>query len=397
MNETSNLVFKVRPSRTYKLRIINASGFLSQYFWIEGHSFDVIEVDGVYVEPHRASMIYIVAGQRYTILLSTKHHSHKNYPMIAAADTAMLDKIPDGLNVNATGWLVYDSHKPMRNPHFAEKFEQLNDMDLVPLEKMRALEPTRSITFEVSMDMFDDGITRFKFNDTTYIPPKVPVLYTLLENNSVTSDSTIFDSDDSIYTIEKDEIIEVVINNHNAGLHPFHLHGHAFQVIERSNSSGTEKCPLEYDPNAPKNVSEYPVLRDTYYVERYGYAVIRFKANNPGVWFFHCHIDWHLIQGLAIVFIEAPEHIRRREHIPKDFLENCGDYYISDTATDDEIYDPAIILEIQETTCFFCSKLLRIIFTYIAYSGLFAVLAAGLLVWFGASCLVWCFAIIDNK
>jgi iron transport multicopper oxidase len=30
-------------------------------------------------------------------------------------------------------------------------------------------------------------------------------------------------------------------------------------------------------------------------------------TDNPGAWFLHCHVDWHLETGLAIVFAEAPE------------------------------------------------------------------------------------------
>ena len=44
-----------------------------------------------------------------------------------------------------------------------------------------------------------------------------------------------------------------------------------------------------------------------------GFAVLRFKANNPGVWFFHCHVDWHLEQGLAITLVESPMLIQEKQ------------------------------------------------------------------------------------
>jgi FtsP/CotA-like multicopper oxidase with cupredoxin domain len=40
-----------------------------------------------------------------------------------------------------------------------------------------------------------------------------------------------------------------------------------------------------------------PVRRDTWMITPLGYTVIRFVADNPGVWFFHCHMDWHNIAG----------------------------------------------------------------------------------------------------
>lgn len=48
---------------------------------------------------------------------------------------------------------------------------------------------------------------------------------------------------------------------------------------------GTEKFP------------KIPMKRDTWMLAARGYTVIRFRANNPGVWFFHCHMDWHNIAG----------------------------------------------------------------------------------------------------
>jgi iron transport multicopper oxidase len=40
-----------------------------------------------------------------------------------------------------------------------------------------------------------------------------------------------------------------------------------------------------------------PMRRDTWMIAPGGYTVIRFVADNPGVWFFHCHMDWHNIGG----------------------------------------------------------------------------------------------------
>jgi hypothetical protein len=32
-----------------------------------------------------------------------------------------------------------------------------------------------------------------------------------------------------------------------------------------------------------------------------GYAVLRFKADNPGVWLLHCHVLWHSVTGMAML------------------------------------------------------------------------------------------------
>jgi Multicopper oxidase len=43
------------------------------------------------------------------------------------------------------------------------------------------------------------------------------------------------------------------------------------------------------------------VLRDTVQIPRRGYAVLRFRADSPGVWLFHCHVIWHLTGGMAML------------------------------------------------------------------------------------------------
>ena len=40
------------------------------------------------------------------------------------------------------------------------------------------------------------------------------------------------------------------------------------------------------------------------------------KTNNPGPWFLHCHIDFHLADGFAIVFAEDIPDIAAANPVP---------------------------------------------------------------------------------
>jgi iron transport multicopper oxidase len=88
------------------------------------------------------------------------------------------------------------------------------------------------------------------------------------------------------------------LNNTDEGEHPFHLHGHNFWVISTSEYSDAESL----------YVGDY-LQRDTLSVPALGWAKIRFVANNPGAWFFHCHIEWHMSAGLALAFLVSPEQL----------------------------------------------------------------------------------------
>lgn len=59
------------------------------------------------------------------------------------------------------------------------------------------------------------------------------------------------------------------------------------------------------------------MMRDTVMVPKKGYIVIRFRADNPGIWFFHCHIDLHLVGGMASTFIESPDLLQQHQSIPE--------------------------------------------------------------------------------
>lgn len=72
------------------------------------------------------------------------------------------------------------------------------------------------------------------------------------------------------------------------GPHPFHLHGHAFQVVGRGQLAITnsETFPVrygfDYSVLSPLDSLVNPLRRDTVTVPGNGYAILRFVADNPG-------------------------------------------------------------------------------------------------------------------
>jgi iron transport multicopper oxidase len=64
----------------------NIGAFAGQYFWIEGHTMRVIEVDGVWTEPADTDMIYLTAAQRYGFLVTMKNDTSKNFAMVGSMD-----------------------------------------------------------------------------------------------------------------------------------------------------------------------------------------------------------------------------------------------------------------------------------------------------------------------
>ena len=87
MNDTNNFQFDVQPGKTYLLRFVNVGAFASQYLWIQDHSMRIVEVDGVWVDEAETDMIYIAVAQRYSVLVTMKNETDKNYPIVGSMDT----------------------------------------------------------------------------------------------------------------------------------------------------------------------------------------------------------------------------------------------------------------------------------------------------------------------
>ena len=54
---------------------------------------------------------------------------------------------------------------------------------------------------------------------------------------------------------------------------------------------------------------ENPTRRDVAMLEAQGWTVIAFETDNPGSWLMHCHIGWHVGEGLSLQFLEVPSQI----------------------------------------------------------------------------------------
>lgn len=54
-----------------------------------------------------------------------------------------------------------------------------------------------------------------------------------------------------------------------------------------------------------------PTLKDTIAVPNNGYVVLRFRADNPGYWLFHCHFMFHIAIGMNLVI-----HVGTQNDLP---------------------------------------------------------------------------------
>lgn len=93
-----------------------------------------------------------------------------------------------------------------------------------------------------------------------------------------------------------------------------HLHGHDFLILGRSPALANPFAsggPRLFNPATDTATLNFdnPTRRDTTMLPGNGWAVVAFRSDNPGAWLFHCHIAWHVSQGLSIQFLERLQEI----------------------------------------------------------------------------------------
>ncbi|KAL7274854.1 hypothetical protein RUND412_002215 [Rhizina undulata] len=327
MNDTQNVEINVQPGQTYLFRMVNLGAFASMYIWFEGHSMRVVEVDGVYTDPMKTDMIYLTPAQRTGVLVTMLNNTGANWPIVASMDQSLFDVVPTKINPNVTGWLVYNSTQPNPNPTPVSTFDNALDDILLVSEDGLALfgDPDYTIVLTMSFADLGNGANYAFINNVTYVVPKVATLYTALSTGSLATNETVYSRYTNSFILGHNQVIEIVLNNLDTGKHPFHLHGHNFQVIYRS--------PAEagvYNFTANYSFPAVPMRRDTVFVNAHGHILLRFRSDNPDiysrntrVWLFHCHQEWHLDAGLIATIVEAPLEMQKKLTVPGQHLDIC--------------------------------------------------------------------------
>ncbi|XXG87541.1 hypothetical protein AAC387_Pa11g2204 [Persea americana] len=335
----------VVPGKTYRLRIASLTSLSALSFKIEGHNMTVVESDGHYVEPFVTDNLFIYSGETYSVLVKADQDPSRNY-WAATNVVSREPKTPPGLAIIN----YYPNHPRKPPPTPPPTGPMWNDTEARLAQNLRIkshqgyihpppLTSDRVIILLNTQNRIN-GYTRWSVNNMSFTLPHTPYLVALKENLTNAFDQTpppdTYDyknydiysvanntnatSTNSIYRLKFNSTVDIILQNantlnkNNSETHPWHLHGHDFWVL----GYGKGKFDPENDPKKYNLVD--PIMKNTVAVQPYGWTALRFKADNPGTWAFHCHIEAHFYLGMGVVFEEGVEMVGE---LPQSVM-GCG-------------------------------------------------------------------------
>ncbi|EOY33802.1 Laccase/Diphenol oxidase family protein [Theobroma cacao] len=324
---------RVKPGKTYMLRIINAALNEELFFKIAGHLLTVVEVDATYVKPFKTETIVITPGQTTNVLL-TAHRGAGKY-LVAASPFMDAPIVVD--NVTATATLHYSgsltstattlTSLPPKNAtsvatNFTNALRSLNSKQYpanVPLKIDHSLLFTVGLGINPCPSCVNGSRVVASINNVTFVMPKISLLQAHFFNisgvfttdfpgnppvpfNYTSTQLTNFQTKQGtkLYRLAYNSTVQLVLQD--TGMitpenHPLHLHGFNFFEVGRGLGNFNPK----------KDTKKFnlvdPVERNTIGVPSGGWTAIRFRADNPGVWFMHCHLEVHTTWGLKMAFV----------------------------------------------------------------------------------------------
>ncbi|KAK9047229.1 hypothetical protein V6N11_053079 [Hibiscus sabdariffa] len=325
---------------TYLLRIINSAMNEEKFFSITNHTLTVVAQDASYVKQFTSNYILISPGQTMDVLVCANQNAGQyyiatrpfsdasavpvdfittgvfEYTNSAGGLNASLITLPARNDANATNSFVscirntnVTQNPPLNVPADSDINRRVyiaiatnnlpcNTSECIGRDRLAASLNNASFVFPRRVDILQAYYNRTTGVFTEDFPLNPPEFY------NFTGDLTGFNPRAELGTravlLNYGDAVEIVLQATQLGAggsHPFHLHGFSFyRVGIASGNFNNQTDPTTY------NLVDPPFI-NTVHVPGKGWAALRFFADNPGVWFMHCHFERHSSWGMDTVFI----------------------------------------------------------------------------------------------
>ncbi|XP_034840580.1 uncharacterized protein stw [Maniola hyperantus] len=382
MTNTPLEVFTITPGKRYRFRMVNAfASVCPAQLTIQGHNLTVIATDGEPVLPVYVNTIISFSGERYDFVITANQAVEAYWIQlrglgecgIKRAQQLAILRYARGPYQPSSQPPSYDVGLPqgvVMNPLDARCNERRDDAICVSqLKNARNINPAilrKRPDVKIFLPFrFQTYTPEMLFQPNTYnrylvAPSGVHVFSLIDEISYMSAPVPLISQYEDIHPeqfcngdnrppkcgtacmcthkvdIPLKAIVEVVLVDEvqitNLS-HPFHLHGYAFNVIGigRSPDQNVKKINLKHALELDRRgllerhlkQGDLPPAKDTIAVPNNGYVVLRFVADNPGFWLFHCHFLFHIVIGMQVVFQVGT--LADLPPVPPNFP-TCGDH-----------------------------------------------------------------------
>lgn len=301
--------------KKYLMRFVNPS--IDNHFklQLDGHTMQVITTDFVPIVPYSTTTLNIGIGQRYDVVVEADQ-------VVGAYFLRAINQVECGVNYNnglgnANGIIRYKGSDESAEPTsvyvpYKDACEDEPLASTVPYVS-KTVDPStfaaQASTLPVNLSAVDIGgetLYRWFLNENSMkINWSEPTLMQVASGKSqynIPTDVSYNQSESLVILPNANVWTFWIIQNELAVPHPMHLHGHDFSLL--GNGNGTFTASMQDQLNFSN-----PPRRDVTLLTASGWSVIAFQTDNPGAWLMHCHIAYHVADGLSLQFLEVPSEI----------------------------------------------------------------------------------------
>ncbi|KAM7364393.1 uncharacterized protein ACRADG_000906 [Cochliomyia hominivorax] len=378
-------VYYVTPGKRYRFRLINSISHACPFqMQIEKHNLTIIASDSYNVLPRSFDTLVTNSGERYDFILEANHTKGDFWIRVRGMGVCSINptesfallryetnEIRDGADLPRPDFPKYEEHYPtgiyLNHPN-ATCWGGVNDHCVTELT---ALDEDSHLRYANPDHKFFLAFHNYPVSNEEVFKPNEYKHFANLNSNltivgAINNLSLVFPDYPPLtqpgnikesqfcndlnwpekcignhlcpcihrLKVELNSIVELIIvdESENVGRmhHPFHLHGYRFMVTGLGQHPDGVPMSIQRAKQMERNrmlprdyFNARPPFKDTVSIPSRGYAVIRFRATNPGFWLMHCHYEWHLAIGMGLIMqVGTPLQMVRA---PKDFP-RCGNY-----------------------------------------------------------------------
>ncbi|XP_034935980.1 laccase-2-like [Chelonus insularis] len=373
-------VFNVQQGLRYRFRIINAFSLgCPAHLIIQNHNLTIISVDGEDVRPQLVTTVTTFSAERVDVILNANQSIGTYWIQLRGLSGCSNHNVQQLAILRYMGSDLSTpyANRPVHTPGLPRGviFNEVNHVcdddsdNMICIKDLQSSEPVHEKILKRKSDVqvflafsfyVYDNEDLFKPNTyQRFVVPKPHMSLTATVNNISyinPSSPLISQLDDvpqdqicnstnlparclnmticpctHVVHVPLDAVVDIIlIDADPIGIsHPFHLHGFGYHVMGQgllSNvnlSEANKKIALELDRKAYPRTNNRPPTKDTLAIASGGYTIVRFIADNPGWWFYHCHFLSHLYNGMGLIF-----RVGEQEDLPPtpENFPRCGNY-----------------------------------------------------------------------